>query len=50
MQYVAALFTQSCEVGSNGGEGVGTGDSAEAAGNFLFEFGHANIAFSLICC
>ncbi len=48
MEDVAALFTQSCEIGSNDGEGVGAGDSAETAGDFLLEFGHADIAFSLI--
>lgn len=45
---IAALFTQSCEVGSNDGEAVGAGDGTETAGGFLLEFGHANIAFSLI--
>ncbi len=31
----AALLAQSCEVGSNDGEGVGAGDGAEAAGGAL---------------
>ena len=45
---VASLFAQRGEVGSNGGEGVGAGDGTEAAGGFLFEFGHTNIALRLI--
>ena len=48
MKDVAALFAQSREVGPNNGEVLGAGDGAKAAGGFLLQFGHADIAFGLI--
>ena len=48
MEHVTALFTQSREVGANDGEILGACNGAKATGDFLLEFGHADIAFGLI--
>ena len=48
MEDVAALFTQSREVGPNDGEVLGSCDGTKTAGSFLLQFRHADIAFGLI--
>lgn len=42
MKEIGALLVERSEIGANGAEGVEAGLSAEAAGDFLFDLGHAN--------
>ncbi len=45
---VPALFFRRRDYGSEGGEVLGAVDRAEAAGDFLLDLGHANVALALV--
>ena len=45
---IPALFAGGGENGTQGGERLGTGVGAEAAGDFLSDFHHAEVSFRLI--
>ena len=42
MKEIGALFVESSEIGSNGAEGIETRLGTEAAGDLLFDLGHAH--------
>ena len=42
MKDIVALFVESSEIGSNGAEGIESGLGTEAAGDLLFDLGHAH--------
>lgn len=48
LEEVTALLAQGGEIGAVDAERVGALGGAEAAGDFLLEFGHADIAFGLV--
>lgn len=45
MKLIGALLVERSEIGANGAEGFAAGLSAEAAGDILFDLGHANRLF-----
>jgi len=48
MEGVEGVFSGGGEVGTEPGEALGTEEGAEAAGDFLLEFDHADVLFSLV--